>query len=102
MNSYTHKSDGGGVTLDLENADAVGGAAEAILERARLEGFTVQVMARRKPLIKWRTHFIQAQAQPRSRLTRVARTLAHRNRDRSTFNNRPVWVHFGLILISNF
>ena len=61
MNSYTHKSDGSGVTLDLENADAVGGAAEALLERAkklaaqaRLEGFTVQVIARRKPLIKWR------------------------------------------------
>lgn len=50
----THKSDVGGVVLDLENADEVGAAADAMLERARklapratLEGFTVQAMARR-------------------------------------------------------
>jgi acetyltransferase len=50
----THKSDVGGVALDLESAYAVSGAAHTMLERisalrpdARVEGFTVQQMARR-------------------------------------------------------
>src|SRR5690606_21259959 len=50
----THKSDLGGVVLDLEGAAAVERAAEAMLKRiaaaapqARLEGFTVQAMCRR-------------------------------------------------------
>ncbi len=50
----THKSDLGGVMLDLEGAAAVEQAAEAMLKRiaaaapeARLEGFTVQAMCRR-------------------------------------------------------
>ena len=50
----THKSDLGGVALDLEGAAAVTGAAEAMNQRiavalpeARLEGFTVQAMCRR-------------------------------------------------------
>ena len=50
----THKSDIGGVMLDLEGADAVAQAAEAMLKRvgeaapqARLQGFTVQAMCRR-------------------------------------------------------
>lgn len=50
----THKSDLGGVMLDLEGAQAVEQAAEAMLKRiaaaapdARLEGFTVQAMCRR-------------------------------------------------------
>jgi len=50
----THKSDVGGVALDLETPAAVGEAARAMTERlarlvpdARLEGFTVQAMARR-------------------------------------------------------
>jgi acetyltransferase len=50
----THKSDLGGVALDLEGADAVRQAAEAMLKRvakaapkARLQGFTVQAMCRR-------------------------------------------------------
>jgi acetyltransferase len=50
----THKSDVGGVALDLESAYAVSGAAHTMLERlsalrpeARVEGFTVQRMARR-------------------------------------------------------
>ena len=50
----THKSDVGGVVLDLESGYAVTGAAHAMLERlaglrpdARVEGFTVQRMARR-------------------------------------------------------
>jgi acetyltransferase len=50
----THKSEVGGVALDLENAQAVDDAAKAILKRlqqyrpnARLPGFTVQSMARR-------------------------------------------------------
>ncbi len=50
----THKSDMGGVTLDLEGAEAVERAAEAMLKRiakaapeARLQGFTVQAMCRR-------------------------------------------------------
>jgi len=49
-----HKSDVGGVTLDLDSADAVRAAAEAMQSRvlslipdARLEGFVVQRMARR-------------------------------------------------------
>lgn len=49
----THKSDVGGVVLDLESASAVRNAAEAMRDRlaaiqpaARLEGFTVQRMAR--------------------------------------------------------
>ncbi|MEX1024868.1 MAG: acetate--CoA ligase family protein [Planctomycetota bacterium] len=49
-----HKSDVGGVVLDLESADAVRAAARAMLERleelvpgARVEGFIVQEMARR-------------------------------------------------------
>lgn len=47
----THKSDVGGVVLDLEGADAVRKAAKAMLDKvgmakpdARLEGFTVQAM----------------------------------------------------------
>ncbi|MEO3427777.1 bifunctional acetate--CoA ligase family protein/GNAT family N-acetyltransferase [Pelagibius sp. CAU 1746] len=50
----THKSDLGGVALDLEGAEAVERAAEAMLKRiakaapkARLQGFTVQAMCRR-------------------------------------------------------
>jgi acetyltransferase len=50
----THKSDLGGVALDLANAAAVQSAAKGMLERlqrerpqARLEGFTVQAMVRR-------------------------------------------------------
>ena len=50
----THKSDVGGVVLDLKDAYAVRGAAEEMQERiaklvpdARLDGFTVQKMARR-------------------------------------------------------
>ncbi|MDF2097112.1 bifunctional acetate--CoA ligase family protein/GNAT family N-acetyltransferase [Aquibaculum arenosum] len=50
----THKSDVGGVQLDLADADALRSAAEAMLERvrqnrpeARIEGFSVQAMARR-------------------------------------------------------
>ncbi len=50
----THKSDYGGVALDLESAAAVERAAEAMLTRigqalpdARLSGFTVQAMCRR-------------------------------------------------------
>jgi acetyltransferase len=50
----THKSDVGGVALDLESAFAVSGAAHTMLERlsalrpeALVEGFTVQRMARR-------------------------------------------------------
>ncbi len=50
----THKSDVGGVALDLEDEDAVVAAAEAIKQRmaalrpeAQLTGFTVQRMARR-------------------------------------------------------
>ncbi|HLW27719.1 MAG TPA: acetate--CoA ligase family protein, partial [Kiloniellales bacterium] len=50
----THKSDVGGVRLDLLNAEAVRTAAEGILERvgelrpdAKVEGFSVQQMVRR-------------------------------------------------------
>ena len=50
----THKSDVGGVALDLETADEARAAAEAMLKRlkaihpqARLTGFSVQRMARR-------------------------------------------------------
>lgn len=50
----THKSDVGGVALDLEDAAAVREAAAAMLRRvaqiqpaARIEGFTVQAMVRR-------------------------------------------------------
>ena len=50
----THKSDVGGVVLDIESPPALQQAAAAILERcharlpqARIEGFTVQRMARR-------------------------------------------------------
>ena len=50
----THKSDVGGVVLDLESADAVRKAAEGMQQRIRellphavLQGFTVQAMARR-------------------------------------------------------
>lgn len=50
----THKSDLGGVMLDLEGAEAVEQAAQAMLRRmaeavpeARLQGFTVQAMCRR-------------------------------------------------------
>lgn len=50
----THKSDIGGVMLDLEGAEVVAQAAEAMLKRvaaaapkARLQGFTVQPMCRR-------------------------------------------------------
>ena len=50
----THKSDKGGVALDLESPSAAQGAAEAMLSRinaafpgARIEGFTVQQMVRR-------------------------------------------------------
>lgn len=50
----THKSDVGGVALDLETPESVRAAAEGILQRiakirpnARLDGFTVQRMARR-------------------------------------------------------
>jgi acetyltransferase len=49
-----HKSDAGGVVLDLEDADAVLAACQAIARRvavlapqARIDGFTVQAMARR-------------------------------------------------------
>jgi acetyltransferase len=49
-----HKSDVGGVVLDLETSEAVGAAAEAMRKRlktlhprARLTGFSVQEMARR-------------------------------------------------------
>ncbi len=51
----THKSDLGGVVLNLKTADSVRSAAQAMLERigklrpeARLSGFTVQAMARRR------------------------------------------------------
>jgi acetyltransferase len=50
----THKSDLGGVALNLENAEAVAAAAEAMCKRlqqhrpnATLQGFTVQKMVRR-------------------------------------------------------
>lgn len=50
----THKSDVGGVALDLDSVDAVRGAATRMLHRlgelkpgAKLDGFTVQSMARR-------------------------------------------------------
>jgi len=50
----THKSDVGGVALDLENAEAVDAAAQAMRKRlqqfrpsATLQGFTVQSMVRR-------------------------------------------------------
>src|SRR5690606_31650342 len=50
----THKSDVGGVRLDLNNAEAVRSAAEGILQRvrelrpeARVQGFSVQEMVRR-------------------------------------------------------
>jgi acetyltransferase len=50
----THKSDVGGVVLDLEDAEAVRTAATAMLQRvqaihrgARIDGFTIQPMARR-------------------------------------------------------
>lgn len=50
----THKTDVGGVALNLKSADAVKSAAEAMMERvrsvrpsARIEGFTVQAMAQR-------------------------------------------------------
>jgi acetyltransferase len=50
----SHKSDVGGVALDLESADAVCNAAQAMRERlhamrpdATMHGFTVQAMARR-------------------------------------------------------
>jgi len=50
----THKSDVGGVILDLESVEAVRAAAESMQQRlaaanpeARLEGFSVQQMARR-------------------------------------------------------
>ncbi|MCV2368695.1 bifunctional acetate--CoA ligase family protein/GNAT family N-acetyltransferase [Roseateles oligotrophus] len=50
----THKSDVGGVTLDLDNAADVRGAAQAMLARlaqtqpgARIDGFSVQKMERR-------------------------------------------------------
>jgi acetyltransferase len=50
----THKTDVGGVVLNLKSADAVMAAAEAMLARvrnlrpsARIEGFTVQAMAQR-------------------------------------------------------
>ena len=50
----THKSDVGGVALDLQGGYAVRGAAEEMLERvtginpdAHIDGFTVQPMARR-------------------------------------------------------
>jgi acetyltransferase len=50
----THKSDVGGVTLNLTSSYAVRGAADEMLERvatynpdARIDGFTVQQMARR-------------------------------------------------------
>lgn len=50
----THKSDVGGVVLDLETAEAARSAAEAMHKRlrvlhpaARLQGFSVQAMARR-------------------------------------------------------
>ncbi len=50
----THKSDVGGVALDLDDADAVRAAVRAMLERVRarrpdavLTGFTVQAMVRR-------------------------------------------------------
>ena len=49
-----HKSDVGGVALDLAGPEALGAALDAMLERvrtrlphARLDGFTVQAMARR-------------------------------------------------------
>ncbi len=50
----THKSDVGGVALNLENADAVAAAAQAMrrrvqehLPKANIRGFTVQTMVRR-------------------------------------------------------
>ena len=50
----SHKSDVGGVALNLDNAAAVDGAAQAMLARvqqarpdARVQGFTVQAMVRR-------------------------------------------------------
>lgn len=55
----THKSDVGGVALDLEDASAVREAAHGMLKRieairpeARVEGFTVQPMARRPGCIE--------------------------------------------------
>jgi acetyltransferase len=43
-----HKSDVGGVVLDLSGADAVRAAAESMLERIEgIEGFTVEAMAQR-------------------------------------------------------
>src|SRR5690606_20783642 len=51
----THKSDLGGVILDIRSADKAQSAAQTILERVRaagladdLDGFTVQPMIRRK------------------------------------------------------
>ena len=51
----SHKSDVGGVVLDLINATDVAAAAQAMLERirlsnptARIDGFTVQAMVRRR------------------------------------------------------
>lgn len=50
----SHKSDAGGVVLDIETVEAAGAAAEAMWQRvgerrpgARLEGFSVQSMVRR-------------------------------------------------------
>ena len=55
----THKTDVGGVALNLDNADAVRAAATAMLVRvraaapaARIDGFTVQPMARRPQAIE--------------------------------------------------
>jgi acetyltransferase len=52
--AITHKSDVGGVALDLQTADAVRAAAEAMLKRVRelrpdaaVQGFMLQAMARR-------------------------------------------------------
>lgn len=55
----THKSDVGGVALDLPTPAAVGAAAEAMLERirarlpdTRIEGFTVQPMIQRRGAVE--------------------------------------------------
>ncbi|MFL6675233.1 MAG: GNAT family N-acetyltransferase [Massilia sp.] len=55
----THKSDVGGVALDLANASAVSAAAQAMQQRlsrlkpgARLHGWTVQAMARRPEAVE--------------------------------------------------